>query len=136
MPTFLPVKQSPSSRDGAVQKLTASGRKLPGHSHLGKGHATLLTSRQAGHGTHSQLPRDAVAPQLMPVLLFRLPCRSMSQHSYGTPGVTQDPRRRELGGRRSRAACARPARHGEEGKFSSRFQAIPSQAGGLRGKPD
>jgi len=97
------------SRDGAVQKLTLSQRKLPGHSHLGEGHAALLTSRQAGHGTHGQLPRDAVAPQLMPVLLLRLPCRSMSQHSCGMPGVTPGPRRREPSGRRGRAARARPA---------------------------
>lgn len=108
------------SRDGAMQKLTASGRKLPGHSHLGKGHATLLTSRQAGHWTHGQLPRDTIAPQLMPVLLLRLPCRSMSQHSYGTPSVTQGPRCPELAGCHGRAACARPAWRGRNSAATSR----------------
>lgn len=117
--THLPPSEA-GSRDEAMQKLTVSRRKLPGHSHLGKGHAALLSSRQAGHRTHSQLPRDAVAPQLVSVLLLRLPCRSMSQHSCGTPGVTQGSRCCRLSGHRSQAACARPPQQGRNPAAAAR----------------
>lgn len=109
--------------------LTASGHghQLPGHGHLGKCHATLLTSGQTGHGPYGQLPRDSVASQMMPVLLLRLPCRNMSQQSYGIRGATRGPRRCELCGW---AACARWAQQGRNSTAaSSPFPSHPSQDG-------
>lgn len=68
---------------------TVPAAVLPGHGHLGEGHSALLSSRQAGYRPGGQLPGDAVAPQLVAVLLLRPSCRNQgndgSKRSAETP---------------------------------------------------
>lgn len=54
----------------------ATAAALPRHGHLGEGHSALLAPGQAGHRPCGQLPGDAVAPQLVAVLLLRPSCKS------------------------------------------------------------
>ena len=53
-------------------------RGSPWHGHLGESDSALLSSRQAGHWPGGQLPRDAITPQLVAVLLLITSCKQQN----------------------------------------------------------